>query len=318
MPAISVLVPIFNVEFFLEQCLNSIKYQTFKDFEVICINDGSTDNSLEIINKFVKNDNRFILINKNYSGYGHSMNLGLDYSSGDYIAIVESDDYIEINMLEILYNMAIQNNLDVARCNYYECINENRKKVDLSYIPENTVTKPVNDIIIFYQAPAIWVNLYRRSFLIDNKIKFLETPGASFQDTSFIFKVYALCERFMFTNIPLLNYRLDNSNSSVHNENKIFCVCDEYHEILNFIKKKTDVYELLKFHIPKLRFSCYAWNFSRIKQKDKMKFLKIWQKDVIEDFSEGRVNRKFLKDDELKKMKVIKYFPFLYKYRKAL
>lgn len=318
MAAISILVPIYNVEKYLDKCLNSISIQTFKDFEVICINDGSTDSSLEIIKKYVNSDKRFKVINKENTGYGHSMNLGLDNCQGKFVAIVESDDYIEQNMLEILYNISTQNDLDIARCNYKEISNETKLKVDLSWIPEKKVLKPLNNYVIFYQAPAIWVNLYRKAFLVENNIRFLETPGASFQDTSFIFKVYALCKRFMFINEYLLNYRVDNNTSSIHNKNKILCVCEEYREILRFAKTNDEIYESLKYHIPKLRLGCYAWNFSRLEKKDKKTFLKEWQKDLKSDFHEHRISRQYLSSKDLINLLIIRYFPFIYNYRKVI
>ncbi|MFD1244677.1 glycosyltransferase family 2 protein [Paralysiella testudinis] len=92
--AISILVPVFNVEKYLRQCLDSIQSQTFKNFEVICINDGSTDTSLAILEDYAQQDTRFRIINKPNSGYGHSMNIGLGQCNGEYIGIVESDDYM--------------------------------------------------------------------------------------------------------------------------------------------------------------------------------------------------------------------------------
>ena len=105
-PAISVLVPICNVERYLTQCLDSLLAQTYTDFEVLCINDGSTDDSRAIIQRYLESDNRFRAIDKPNSGYGASMNLGLDHAVGAYIAILESDDFFEPNALEVLYAQA--------------------------------------------------------------------------------------------------------------------------------------------------------------------------------------------------------------------
>ena len=106
MPKISILVPIYNVEKYLRECLDSILNQTLKDIEIICINDGSTDSSLEILNEYSSKDSRVKIINKANSGYGASMNKGLEAASGEYIGIVESDDFIKTTMFEDLYNIA--------------------------------------------------------------------------------------------------------------------------------------------------------------------------------------------------------------------
>ncbi|MDF7676736.1 glycosyltransferase [Neisseriaceae bacterium ESL0693] len=316
MTAISILVPVYNVERYLTQCLQSIQDQTFQDFEVICINDGSTDHSLTIIEQFSRTDDRFKVINKTNSGYGHSMNTGLEACTGQYIGIVESDDYIEPTMFEKLYQMAIQHDLDIARCSYYKFTATSKKQHHSHGIPFNQVLYPLDCPGIFYQTPSLWVNLYRHSLLSDHHIRFLETPGASYQDTSFVFKAYAVCKRFMLTEERLLNYRVDNVNSSVNSQDKVLCVCTEYREIVRFIKQYPEIYEQLKFHIPVLRFSCYSWNFARIHQRFKWLFLKAWQRDIVEDLAEGRINRQYLKRNQLKKIMLIRYFPLMYKWRR--
>ena len=112
-----------------------INFHKIRDFEVICINDGSTDHSLEIIKSFIAKDKRFKLIDKINTGYGHSMNQGLSQCQGEYISIIESDDYIQPDMLERLYTVATKNNLDVARCNYY-IFSKFTKKLNKDYIKD--------------------------------------------------------------------------------------------------------------------------------------------------------------------------------------
>ena len=112
-PKVSILVPIFNVEKYLRQCLDSIVNQTLKDIEIICINDGSTDSSPAIIDEFAKNDPRIVILTKTNSGYGDSMNQGLKKATGEYIGIVESDDWVDIDMFENLYDIAVKNNVAV-------------------------------------------------------------------------------------------------------------------------------------------------------------------------------------------------------------
>ena len=119
MPKVSVVVPVYNVEKYLEQCLDSIVNQTLKDIEIICVDDGSTDKSGEILDKYVTEDDRVKVIHKKNSGYGNSMNIGFDAAQGEYIGIIESDDYAELNMFESLYECAVENNLDVVKSEYF-------------------------------------------------------------------------------------------------------------------------------------------------------------------------------------------------------
>ena len=124
MPKISVVVPVYNVEKFLERCLNSIVNQTFKDIEIICVNDGSTDNSRKILDKYTNYSNIKIIDQIN-AGLSEARNTGLLNAKGEYIAFIDSDDYIDPNFFEVLYNTAFEKNSDI------ECagiIRENNKK----------------------------------------------------------------------------------------------------------------------------------------------------------------------------------------------
>ena len=117
---VSVLVPIYNVEKFLPECLDSLVNQTLKDIEIICINDGSTDRSPQIIQEYAKKDKRIKVINKKNSGYGDSMNQGLKKAKGEYIGIVESDDFIDLDAFEKFYKIAKKYDCDVVKSNFYE------------------------------------------------------------------------------------------------------------------------------------------------------------------------------------------------------
>ncbi len=289
-PAVSVLVPICNVERYLEECLDSLLAQTFSDFEAICINDGSTDGSRAIIQRYLDADPRFRVIDKPNSGYGASMNLGLDHAVdprfrvidkpnsgygasmnlgldhavGTYIAILESDDFYEPNALELLVGAARANMSDVVKADFYLYWSQPEPRDELFGIvgaaranmsdvvkadfylywsqPEprdelfgilderqvGRTMRPLDDVAIFFRKPSIWSALYKVDFLRARGIRFLETPGASYQDAGFNFKVWASAERATFIPQAILHYRQDNEKSSVNSAAKVFCVCDEY------------------------------------------------------------------------------------------
>ncbi|MCM1338279.1 MAG: glycosyltransferase, partial [Muribaculaceae bacterium] len=115
---ISVIVPVYNVEKYLSQCLESILSQSLQEIEIICINDGSTDSSYQILEKYKTLDERIIIIDKTNSGYGSACNIGLKLARGEYICIVESDDFIASNMLEDMYKLAANNLADIAKSAY--------------------------------------------------------------------------------------------------------------------------------------------------------------------------------------------------------
>ncbi|MGN1311391.1 MAG: glycosyltransferase family 2 protein [Bacilli bacterium] len=172
---VSVIVPVFNVENYLEKCLTSLVNQTLKDIEIIIINDGSTDGSQKIIDKFKKENNNI----KNYiqqnKGQASARNFGLQHCSAEYVTYVDSDDYIELDMMEKLYNNIKKNKYDIIISNIIK--EEGNKK----YIFKNfwQVKEEVNkNFMISHMGPV--ARLYRRKFLIDNKFKFLE--GVIYED----------------------------------------------------------------------------------------------------------------------------------------
>ena len=113
MVKVSIIVPTYNVEQYLAECMDSITGQTLRELEIICVNDGSTDGSLNILKKYAASDDRIIIIDKKNEGYGRAMNDGLDRASGEYVGIVEPDDYVDLHMYEDLYRIAKEKNLDI-------------------------------------------------------------------------------------------------------------------------------------------------------------------------------------------------------------
>lgn len=269
--SVSVIVPICNVQKYLRDCLTSLSCQTLQDIEFICIDDGSTDESLAILNECVSHDPRFKIISKPNAGYGDTMNRGLDAASGEYIGIVESDDFASEDMFKDLYIAAKSHNLDVIKSNFYAHVSckpaaDDELIENLAGCTYDTVFTPRKDSSIFLVQPAIWSGLYRRSFLDEYDIRFLETPGASFQDTSFNFKVFAAATRAMCIKAAYLHYRIDNSSSSVKNPRKVFCIADEYDEIWRFAREHEEIYSALKYLIPQIQFGGYLWNSDRLSQ----------------------------------------------------
>lgn len=292
---ISILIPCYNVEKYLDQCISSVIGQTIEDIEIICINDGSTDKTLEILKRYKSLDRRIKIINKKNTGYGDSMNCALNIAQGEYIGIVESDDFVEPNMFESLYKIAICENSQITRCCYYEYKNGVNYPITNSFVKKNKVYNPNIMTDVFWQAPAIWASIYLTSWINKNNIRFLPTPGASYQDTSFVFKAYACCEKFFMTDKAYIHYRIDNFSSSINSKNKIFCVCDEWNEIYKFVlNNKKNFGHLLKI-MPALQYATYKWNLKRLNSnKYKLKFLSQWIKEWIIRFVKGDLHIYFL------------------------
>lgn len=312
-PKISVIIPVYNVEKYLSQCLDSVINQTLKEIEIICIDDGSTDSSLAILREYQSKDNRIKVITKENSGYGASMNIGLDTAKGEYIGIVESDDFIELNMYETLYQKAIENDCDLMRCQYYFYNSqENTNEIcDAPQVLKNIVFCPLEDTTPFLQGPSIWVNIFKKEMIVDNNIKFLETPGASYQDTSFAFKLFASSKRFMIISDALLHYRKDNEKSSVNQNHKTFLVNQEYAEIERFAKEK-GIYTKLSKLIPKIKFNCYRWNYERLSKKLKFAFLLRSSSEFRKHFFNKEIDKTMFSSNEYIKLLLVIFLPVVF------
>ncbi len=319
-PLITVLVPCCNVEKYVEQCVDSLRRQTHSNLEILCINDGSSDSTPAILDRLAKADSRIRVIHKKNTGYGHSMNLGLSQARGDYVGILESDDFAEPDMFEKLLANAEACSLDISRAGYYEHRTSDGvdTPVPTDYVPKNRVMKPIDEPAPFYQPPAIWSSLYRSEFLKKNGIRFLETPGASFQDTSFAFKCYFAAERFMMINDPVLHYRVDNANSSVNNPKKVFCVCDEYEEIWRHAKADPVRFEKIKTLIPVLQLGAYKWNFNRLSRPLRKVFLKRFHEEFRAIQQAGHIEWNLYSRHDKKIVAEAVWLPFLLMFRRSL
>lgn len=275
MPKVSLVIPVCNVERYLDECLDSVEAQTLEDIEVICVNDGSTDSSAEILRRHAQRDSRIRLVDKPNAGYGHTINLGISLATGEYLGILESDDFAESDMLQRLYEVAESKRLDVVRANYwlYWSSPEPRNEFVEFCQQEHcgSVFSPREYIEPFFFPPALWSMLVRRELISKNGLRLLETPGASFQDTSFSFKIWSVAKRAMLLHEAFLHYRQDNEASSINNKSKAYYVCDEYAEVERFVRD--DVSDLSLMPIAQRRkYDAYVWNLGRIAPSLRVEF----------------------------------------------
>ena len=262
---VSVLVPVYNVKTYLRECLDSLVAQTLDDIEFVCIDDGSTDGCSEILDAYAEKDARFRVIHKGNSGYGASMNVGLRAARGEYIGIVESDDFAAAEMFSSLYEVAKEQEAEVVRSNFWETAASGSKfHEELAGHPYGEIFCPMErDPELLLALPNIWSAIYRRSFLLEHDIWFHETPGASFQDLSFSFLVISSAQSYFLVREAYLHYRTDNAGSSVYSKGKVFCVSDEYDYMESFLQKHGGSAEQHAWAV-KLFFQHIVANESRI------------------------------------------------------
>jgi len=244
-PKVSVIIPVYNTQKYLRQCLDSIVGQTLREIEVICVNDGSTDDSLEILKDYAARDPRVKIVSKSNLGYGHTMNTGILNASGEYVGFMESDDFADPSMYERLYTEAVRARVDIIKANYCEISGENGENADPKDLttPDryNKVFSPRDQTWVFYAAMMNPVGLFRHAFLTENNILHNETPGASHQDMGFWFQTMCLAQRVLFIGDYLYMYRQDNPNSSINQKNKVFAVSNEYQFIFRFLEQRPDI-----------------------------------------------------------------------------
>ncbi len=315
-PTVSLLVPIYNVERYLEQCLESARTQTFGDIEVICIDDGSTDGSAAIVDRFCAADGRFRAIHKPNSGYGASMNQGLAAARGEYVAILESDDFLDPEALEALVEAARRFDAEVVKANFLLHWSEPAPRDKLFELVTPAMAgravNPQEEREIFYLKPSIWSALYRRDFLERNDVRFLETPGASYQDAGFNFKVWCSATRVAYLHEAYLHYRQDNEASSVNSPGKVYCVCDEYREMERYLAERPEQEAQLSTVLVKMRYDSYMWNYERLAPELRLGFLERMAEEFRADQAHGLVDYGLFEPWKVIDLKTIMASPALY------
>lgn len=189
MKKISVIIPVYNVEKYLKECLDSVVNQTLKDLEIICIDDGSTDGSSDILKEYSIKDERFVVINQENQGLSVARNNGLNIATGDYVAFLDSDDYLLNNdYYEKLYNACEKYNADIAVASIIRG-NEKKSKYIFKVDKEEVAADYYNKLVIcdVPDSNYVWNKLYRRDKLIKTGIKFL--PGVLYEDMYFTHKI---------------------------------------------------------------------------------------------------------------------------------
>lgn len=234
MPKVSVIVPIYNVEKYLEKCINSLLSQTLEDIQIILVNDGSKDNSGNIAREYEKNNkNRIIYVEKENGGLSDARNHGLKYATGDFVAFLDSDDYIEKNAYEEMYNKAIEENADYVECDFIWEF-PNKIRVDKQYPYKNK-----KEMLSFVRVVA-WNKLIKRQLITDNNLEF--PKGLRYEDVEFTYKLIPFVNKFAYVDKPFIHYvQREGSIANVQNERtaEIFTVLDN---VIEFYKKN-NIYE---------------------------------------------------------------------------
>ena len=250
-PKVSVIVPIYKVERYLVQCIDSIINQTLKDIEIILVDEGDIDACRFIIDHYEQTDNRVKAIHEKNGGYGASVNKGLDIARGEYISIIESDDFIEPTMYEEMYEYAKKLDADVVKVPYYEYWDKTATEDEVikpccwqklvNKIPQYETFSIEDYPVLMGTHPSIWAALYKAEYLRNKNIRCIEEKGAGYVDNHFRTQVYCQTKKLAFLNKAFNYYRLSNEDASTANYN-----------LSTFIKRWSDVHNLFDKKFPEL------------------------------------------------------------------
>lgn len=287
-PVISVVVPTYNAMPYLREALDSLQKQSYKNLEIICVNDGSTDNSLEVIQEYAEKDTRIKVIDGPNGGYGRAMNKGLRAATGKYFAILEPDDYLPETAYTELVKQAETHNLDFikgATCSFYDTGDGNRvftlqapyPFTDKVFCPRKT---PAAFIDISVDS---WNGIYNLTFLRENNIEYHESPGASYQDTGFFMQTFSFANRAMFIHEQTYRYRTDNAGSSTNaRSSKPYALSGEYVFIRQKLEAKKELWNDLKPLYLARRVGGHRWIYYSLKQSMRLEYLREVRKEFIE------------------------------------
>jgi len=210
-PLISVIIPVYNVEKYLRQCLDSIINQTLKNIEIICVDDGSTDSSLSILQEYQKKDKRFIILQQQNQYAGVARNTGMKIAKGRYLSFLDSDDFFQPNMLEDMYKKAEADNSDIVICGWYS-YNNAIHAVTKMYTLNPTLVKAspfsgkqIAANLFTFCKPNAWTKLFRRSFFEANNLYF--EPCKIYNDMTCVCLAMAIAKRISCLNKCYVYYR---------------------------------------------------------------------------------------------------------------
>ncbi len=291
MTKLSIIIPVYNVEKYLPKCLESLTNQTLKDIEIICVNDGSMDNSLAILKEFASRDSRIKIIDNQHQGVAKTRNTGIEQATGEYIGFVDSDDYIDINFFEKLYNSATKSNSDIAIAsilkhkNFFNIYNAKYTKEETAITIQDKIKLCEDKKHFFFYA---WNKIYHSGFIKENNIKFSE--GQIYEDVMFAIKALYYSNKIISVYGTKYHY-IEHENSLTKYKDKTgekeHDLIKAYSELQEFCNSKNiEIPERLNYYT-KENFG-FILNLYKGKYQSKIQLFNIFTIATISNYSETR------------------------------
>lgn len=278
---VSIIIPSLNSARYLRKCIESVLCQTLTEIELLCVDAGSTDGTLEVLKEYAGTDSRVRVIHSEKRSYGYQVNLGLTAAQGTYIGIVETDDFIAPSMYERLYTRAGETNWpDFVKGGFVQFADDQgipcawpAGREHLGGFFERVLGREEVRKNGILDLNHIWAGIYRRRFLQEKGIALHESPGASYQDLSFSLLTNLLANTAVYIKSEDYWYRIDNVDSSVKSAAKWRCVVDEFRCAAEKLSERGEYTEETRRLIQRAKPGIYVWNAMRLPEKERELFL---------------------------------------------
>ena len=287
MVKVSVVIPVYNVEPYLRDCMDSIVNQTLKDIEIICINDGSPDNSLDILMEYASNDDRVRVLSQENGGHAIATNIGIDLAKGDYLFLMDSDDVLDLKALELTYDAAIKKDVDFVLFKSINYDDENDRYYETEVYSMDKVAEVVGDNVfdyndvkelMFEMIVTPWSKLFKREFIIDNNIRFPE--GLIFEDNVFFYEALLTAKRIYFLKEFLFIRRWYPKSSTMNGDLRFLNSIDVANLTFDVFKEKGE-FDNYKSNLYNKKVEVFFFRFNHIKNEFKEIFFQEMKKDLI-------------------------------------
>ena len=292
MTKVSIIVPVYNTENYIERCLNSLVNQTLEDIEIIVVNDGSTDNTGKILQKY---RDKIKIIEQKNSGIATTRNKGLEIATGKYIAFVDSDDWLEIDEIEKLYNKAIDNDFDCVMCNYWYIDDKKKWNGVVSATKDITNINDKKEFII-KMFPVIWDKLYKREKIKSFKFK----DGVWAEDVEYLYRIMSNINSIGIVEDKLYYYYQREKSDSRLYDKRVYDYIDNFNGIIDFYKKNNLYNEYkteLEYCYVRYLYATFIKRAAHFKnKKDYYKAVDTAIKNVKNTFPSYKKNKYFYKN----------------------
>ena len=322
---VTLILPSLNVADYIEEALKSVCEQTLKDIEMLCIDAGSNDGTLEIIEKYASSDSRIRIIDSEKRSYGYQVNLGIDNARGKYIAVLETDDFVSSDMYGKLYETAEEYDADYVKADYDAFISQDDGKYH--FFPRRTfadlslygkVLCPRENTFIGRDDWYLWQGIYKRDYLKENAISFSETPGAAFQDIGFLIWTGFYAEKAVYLRDTFYHYRIDRETASSNLGKGLKFSYAEFSAVMEKLgdldKVDKSCLELMYARMAKSFISCYSRIDERPEAVEERHEIYEWFRDKLKSaIDNGILTENIIFSGHLDKLKLLleseeKYF----------